>query len=263
VANLYRLPDAKSEVVTQAILGTTCRILKKNEGWLYVKMPDQYEGWVERKKVQFYPPDSKNYASTGKVGCVVNLFANLYEGPAVETPLVTTLTIGTIIEIINEPPENSYIKVRLPDGTEAWTHEGNLDITNAPYIFKRGRPEDFVNTAKRFLGLPYLWGGTTPYGLDCSGFCQLIYRLNGIQILRDADMQASMKEFKTIDVKNLEPADLIFFGDTSSSRITHVGMYIGNGQFIHSTTKNNPVVQISNVRDWMDKIIACKRWTGE
>jgi len=103
-----------------------------------------------------------------------------------------------------------------------------------------------IATAKRFLELPYMWGGTTPLGIDCSGFVQLCYHLHGVFLLRDASIQYTQTGLLPIEQDDLEPGDLIFFGRTS---ITHVGLYMGDGEFIHATSHLRPVVQIARLEE--------------
>ncbi len=105
-----------------------------------------------------------------------------------------------------------------------------------------------IELAKRFLGFPYLWGGRSSFGFDCSGFTQMLVRARGINMPRDADQQAAWTGVIAIDRKDLQPGDLLFFG-SSPKEITHTGMFIGDGQFIHDTTNGHPVVQISRLDD--------------
>ncbi|HUF89013.1 MAG TPA: C40 family peptidase, partial [Gemmatimonadota bacterium] len=87
--------------------------------------------------------------------------------------------------------------------------------------------EDLIATAEAFLGVPYLWGGTTALGMDCSGYVQQVYRLNGIRLARDADQQA----MEGRPVEEARAGDLLFFGD---ARVTHVGLSTGDGMFFHA-----------------------------
>jgi cell wall-associated NlpC family hydrolase len=115
----------------------------------------------------------------------------------------------------------------------------------------KGSITDVIAIAKRFLGLPYLWGGTTPLGIDCSGFVQLAYGLHGASLLRDSSIQFTQPDLETVDKQDLQAGDLVFFGE---ARITHVGMYIGDGEFIHATTYLRPIVQISRLDEprWVE-----------
>jgi cell wall-associated NlpC family hydrolase len=102
-----------------------------------------------------------------------------------------------------------------------------------------------VALSKRFLGLPYLWGGTSPLGLDCSGFVQLIYKMGGISILRDADIQMEKSGLSPVAPGEETTGDLVFFG----KGIGHVGMMISADEFINATVHDKPVVQISRLKD--------------
>jgi gamma-D-glutamyl-L-lysine dipeptidyl-peptidase len=247
VVNLYSEPSQAVDVVTQAILGTDLSIWASREGWYYVRMPDQYQGWIESAYVHPYVEGELPYATANQVAEVRNLFAFLYGEPSV-TPHAPVLqaTIGTRLEVVEEQEE--WVQVALPDRALRWVQKGDviLSTADAAAARPRGSAEELVATAKRFLGLPYLWGGTTPLGLDCSGFVQLIYHLNGVNLLRDADIQFTQPGLLAVEWTDLQAGDLLFFGQSS---ITHVGMYIGEGEFIHATTHVQPIIQISHLDD--------------
>ena len=113
---------------------------------------------------------------------------------------------------------------------------------------RRGAPEDLVATARRFLGVPYLWGGMTVHGLDCSGFVSQVYRANGVVLPRDADLQFEDPTAAAVDRSALQPGDLVFFGK-DAKHITHVGMSLGGARFINATTYQTPTVREDTLDD--------------
>ena len=143
----------------------------------------------------------------------------------------------------------------LPDLRSAWVQVG--DVISDPKLLSI--PET-IALAKRFLGIPYLWGGRSSFGFDCSGFTQMLLRARGINLPRDADQQAAWTGVIAIERKHLQAGDLLFFG-SSPKEITHTGMYIGDGQFIHDSTNDHPVVQISRLdaEPWTKLLVACRR----
>jgi len=110
-------------------------------------------------------------------------------------------------------------------------------------VWPRTSPEDMVVLSKRFIGLPYFWGGTSPLGFDCSGFVQLIYKMGGIPLLRDSDMQFAQTDLIAVPAGEEAAGDLVFF----TKKPGHVGMMINSKEFINATTWQRPVVQISRL----------------
>lgn len=243
VVNLYREPSQAVDVVTQAILGTELAIGERREGWYHVRLPDQYQGWIQAVYVRVYVQGEAPYPATAQVAQVNNLFAFIYHEPDVtaHAPALRA-TIGAQLELLEE--REDWLRVRLPDQAERWVQRGDVTLYPAGSPRPRGSAADLVATARRFLGLPYLWGGTTPLGIDCSGYVQLVYQLNGVALLRDANIQYTQPGLLAVNRPELQAGDLVFFGQSS---ITHVGLYIGGGEFIHATTHQRPIVQISRL----------------
>jgi cell wall-associated NlpC family hydrolase len=148
-----------------------------------------------------------------------------------------------------------WIQVKLVNGQMAYVEQGNVSADITPLTI-----DQTIQLARRFLGITYTWGGVSSYGFDCSGFTQMLIRQRGIIMPRDADVQASWSGVAPVERKDLQPGDLLFFGG-SPAKITHTGMYIGNGEFIHDTTNMRPGVQISKLDDmpWTKLFVAARR----
>jgi hypothetical protein len=255
VANLYSQPAREADVVTQAIFGTNVVILEETGDWARVRTPDDYTGWMPLSSAVH---TTQPYAASGRVAEVRSLFANLYREPDVtkHAPLLV-VPFETRLEIVAEPEANErrWLDVRLPDKGRAWIQRGDVAFDRGPLDIKQT-----IALARRFLGLPYLWGGTSSFGFDCSGFVQMLHRQRGIRIPRDAGPQSRWEGFQPVVRNKLKPGDLIFFG-ASPDRVTHTGMYIGRGEFIHATTHQTPVVQISRLKEahWSELFVAARR----
>jgi cell wall-associated NlpC family hydrolase len=228
-------------------------VLEAREGWARVRTADDYSGWMSERAVRSAAP----YAVKGRVAQVGSLFANIYREPNVaqHEPLVT-VPFEARLEVVAEPADNlRWLEVRLPDDRAGWVQRGDVGFDAKPLSIA-----ETIALARRFLGLPYTWGGTSTYGYDCSGFTQMLVRRRGILMPRDAAPQARWSGVAPVDAKDLQPGDLLYFG-SSVEKITHTGMYIGEGKFIHATTWTHPVVQISELKEphWTSLLVASRR----
>ena len=258
VANMHSAPGENADVVSQAILGSNVELLEERGGWRRIRTADQYTGWMPSASLRLLKQGEPLYASAGRVAGVESLFANLYREPDVtrHQPLLTA-PFEARLEVVSEPEAENrrWIEVRLPDGRPAWIQRGDVSLDRAPLDIPAA-----IALARRFLGIPYLWGGTSSFGYDCSGFTQMLMRSRGITTPRDAAPQMRWEGFTPVERGALQPGDLLFFG-SSAEKITHSGMYIGGGEFIHATTWMKPVVQISRLDDphWAALLVACRR----
>ena len=138
--------------------------------------------------------------------------------------------------------------MRLPSGDTGYVQAGDVKAVDPAAPRRRGSPEDLVATARRFLGVPYLWGGMTVHGIDCSGLVSRVYHANGSDLPRDADQQFADPDADPVEAPALRPGDLLFFG-SDAKNITHVGLYAGDGRFIDATTHETPVVREDRLDD--------------
>lgn len=248
VENMHRRSVVSSDVVSQAILGTNVRVLRKErnadgEDWYEVETPDTYKGWVISSALKFLKPGEKPYASSGKIFVVTALLANTYREPDVtKHKPVKVAPISSVLEVVGERNAR-WLEVNLPCGTRVWIQRGDGEVSEAPMVWPRTSPEDMVALSKRFIGLPYFWGGTSPLGFDCSGFVQLVYKMGGFPLLRDSDMQFAQTDLIAVPAGEEAAGDLVFF----TKKPGHVGMMINSKEFINATTWQRPVVQISRL----------------
>jgi cell wall-associated NlpC family hydrolase len=255
VINMYSSASVDADVVSQAIYGASVLPLEKKSGWVQIRTGDDYKGWVAEADLATW---QGGYAQEGKSVHVVQLSANIYREPSVtkHSP-VLNLPWEARLELIpgKVGPAGRWVQVKLVNGQKAYVEQGNVSAEAAPLTIDQS-----IQLARRFLGVTYTWGGVSSYGFDCSGFTQMLMRQRGIMMPRDAGVQASWSGVTQVERKDLQPGDLLFFGG-SAAKITHTGMYIGNGEFIHDTTNTQPGVQISKLDDmpWTKLLVAERR----
>jgi gamma-D-glutamyl-L-lysine dipeptidyl-peptidase len=240
VANIRVQPSHRAELATQATMGTPVKVWKRERGWYLVQTPDQYLGWVDNEAI--VPVDSSGYRKWHEMPKII--FTDAY-GLAYDitdrSATVTDLVYGDVMAVLNVSA--GYVQVLLPDGRKASVLSSQcMDY----HSWRRSRnpwPDSIVAAAKKLMGVPYLWGGTSFKGVDCSGFTKTVYFMNGIVLPRDASQQAVMgQEIITSNGwQQLQPGDLLFFGskarENAPERVVHVGIWIGNNEFIHASGK--------------------------
>ena len=243
VSTMREEPSSNARVASQAIFSEQIEVGTEQNGWTYIQTPDGYHGWAATRSIAIRDLPYETSATVSR------LAAHVYEVNDTEFGPMMTLPFGAKLQVF-EDSNPRWCQVRLPDDRIGWIQKG--DIAPLPPLQKK---QDLVAFSMQFLGLPYTWGGRSSFGYDCSGFIQMLYRQIGIHLQRDAKDQINDERFTTINLDSLEPGDLIFFGP-SSKKITHVGMAIGEGKFIHSTVgENKPWIIISELLnpEWSKK----------
>jgi cell wall-associated NlpC family hydrolase len=250
VENMYSGPDEGLEVVSQATLGQVVEVLEASGAFAHIRTPDHYGGWVPRATIiEYADPGARRYARAGRVVEVTSLVANLYRDADVTTARPMTLApLSARLEVTADGPTERWLVVRLPSGETAYVQAGDVRERDVLAPRPRGSPEDLVATARRFLGTPYLWGGMTARGIDCSGLVSRVFHANGVDLPRDADQQFSDAGADSVERADLRPGDLLFFGGNPRS-ITHVGLYEGDRRVISATTHETPVVREDRLDD--------------
>jgi cell wall-associated NlpC family hydrolase len=256
ILNMYSSATSDTDVVSQAVYATPVTVLEEKGGWAKIKTPDDYTGWVESPALAGRSGDP--YGSGKNVVQVRSLFAHIYREDSVtrHAPLLT-VPFETRLELDGENVTKSerWSAILLPDGRRAMIQTADVAPAGGTLNI-----DETIALARRFLGLPYTWGGTSSYGYDCSGFTQMLMRQRGYSMPRDARDQAVWAGLGPVETTDVKPGDLLYFG-SSEQRITHTGMYIGDRQFINATTHERPVVRIDNLDDpyWVKLLVAARR----
>lgn len=208
IAPLRHEPSDRSEMISQVLFGESLELLDRKENWALVKCNyDSYEGWMDSKQLSLV---DKNITSS---------HLSLH---------------------ISHACHYGQLTMNLVLGSSLPNFDGiNFNIEKTKYLYngkavetKQNQLSNLRKIALKYEGAPYLWGGRSPFGIDCSGFTQMVYKFFDIALPRDAYLQANIGETLNF-VGELREGDLAFFG--KEDRITHVGICLGNGEIIHAS----------------------------
>ncbi len=248
VANIRTQPGHSQELTSQALMGTPVRILDKDEQWYLIRTPDRYIAWLEEGALSPVSGEElTEWYGTGLYRYLAPVgYALLRPG---DDNIVREVVAGNLFRTTGRQ-EGELSEILFPDEVSGWLPTGELEEFrdwSAPRSLSAQR---LLETAQSLRGRPYLWGGTSNKGMDCSGFTKMAYYLNGFVIPRDASQQvlAGTEVPLDDDFSQLLPGDLLFFGsyrDDGSERVTHVGFYLKNGRFLHAGADNGYITENS------------------
>lgn len=294
--NMMRLsPDYESPLETQSLMGTVVEIIGEQGYWRQVVTPEPYTAWCTNLGlVEMTAEQINEYKAAPKYICTAQ-HSGVYAAPSLKAGRLSDMSAGNLVRVVyrdGKKPKPSvkkkWAEVMLPDGRKGWTPAADLAVFADWAVKQKITADNIVSTAMTFEGAPYLWGGTSSKGLDCSGLVRLTFFMNGHLLPRNASQQVNygreiiMECDHTVTpdsdalyqemvkrTKHLQPGDLVFFGTPetfwSKEKITHVGIYIGNGKIIHASHKVRVNSLIPGQKDYYEnshKLLKARRYVG-
>ncbi|MDD4058050.1 MAG: C40 family peptidase [Bacteroidales bacterium] len=266
VINFRYSPSYSSESATQTVMGAPLQILEKRGGWTRAITPEGYIAWVSSGSIAYMNLEQFNDWRAAKKVIITSHYTLYRAGASERSDVVADGVMGNIVKFI--ATAGPYVKVELPDGRVAFVLTSHTADFSRWLSSRNPSPENILTTAREFVGFPYMWGGTSIKAMDCSGFTKTVYFLNGVILERDASQQAKTGEDVelTDDFGNLKAGDLLFFGskatENRSERITHVGIYMANGEFIHAATSvriNSLLPDAANYYEGSTRLVRARR----
>ena len=223
VANIYESDSFTSQLVTQALIWERLNICDEKNNWYKVKLIDGYMGWIHK----FYTIDSTIYDNNKSLQNYNNWFwvKDRFTSVFLKDNSKNFLSFGSILPCFLDRKE--YYSL-LPDNEKVGVNKNSLLKCNKKYPLK-----DIVSYAINLIGSPYLWGGKSSFGYDCSGFVQILYQMAGYLLPRDCNDQVKSNLLTSIDIDNIEAGNLVYFEENNF--MTHVGIFINQHEYLHSS----------------------------
>jgi cell wall-associated NlpC family hydrolase len=237
VADVRREPRSSAEQVTQLLIGETVRVLDERDDWLLIRAEhDGYIGWSRAGALHVCDERTVLKYQRAAKWLIAAPLAAAFDRPSRSAAMIGQLPFGVRLPVVDETMQ--FVWLRLPDDRVWWVaRKDGRSRTQHPRPTNNGISAT-LDHIKRFVGTPYLWGGRSPFGYDCSGLAQAFYGFMGVSIPRDADQQFAAG--KPI-VGAPQPGDLLFFGgdddnltDPRHAHITHVAISLGGDEIIHA-----------------------------
>ncbi len=250
-------PDYESPLETQELMGTVVEIVGEQSYWREVVTPQPYKAWCTNQGlVEMNSDELKAYEQAPKV-MFRDLYGHIYKEPSMNSQTICDLVGGDLLRLngitvndakaIRKALKGKWANVMLPSGKTGFVPSNQLKVHNGFQSIAIGEgsadsisdetTEAIIAQAMKLVGVPYLWGGMSAKGVDCSGLVRICHIMNGILLPRNASQQVKCGD--RVELDNLQRGDLVFFGtpatDERPMRITHVGIYLGDNKIIHSS----------------------------
>ncbi|HRN47045.1 MAG TPA: C40 family peptidase [Niabella sp.] len=243
LVSMYREPSHKSELISQALLGTPIKVIAKDKNWYQVQTPEGYKGWVNAPIKYINRKTLSDFNLKPRLIVTANN-TFIYKEPKISAEITSEVIMGNLLFLDNPKKQKNFYKVSFADGRGGYIPAASVKTWDEWKKSIQLTGNSIENVGKKFVGLPYFWGGTSSRGLDCSGFTKTTYLMHGIILPRDAKEQylTGVAIDSTDNFSKLQKGDLLFFGrknrpDTTQYNIVHTGIYLQNRQFINADSK--------------------------
>lgn len=251
VATLHRNADYESPVESQCLMGTTVLVNDQDSYWRNVTaLGPKYDGWTEELSLTVMSQEEYDaWLDAPKYICTA-VITHIYTEPSAKSRFVSDITMGGLVRQVVDSKgkpvrKGKWVQVALPSRRSGWMLRSQLQDHAEWLVERSATPENIIATAEQFLGSPYMWGGNSTKGVDCSGLTWMAFHMNGIELPRDTSQQ--VKEGREVSLDDAVAGDLIFFGvpaeGGSRERVSHVAIYLGSGRILHASQ----VVRISSL----------------
>ena len=273
VINIRSEAKHSAELGTQALLGMTLKVLDKEGDFYQIQTPDNYISWVDKGGIVRMTKSEFDAWNASKKVIFTEIFGFVYKEKSVENGIVSDISLGGILQYLDE--DATFYQVKMPDNTVGFLKKSEANLYENWLQTVIPSEENIEIFAKKMEGFPYLWGGTSAKGMDCSGFTKMVYLMNGFIIPRDASQQINAGKIvdENLNFADLQKGDLLFFGkkatENSKQKVTHVGIWLGNGkqEFIHASG-NVHISSMDSTQPHFDELnknryLGSKRYLGE
>jgi len=241
VINIRSEPKHSAELGTQGLLGMPLKVLDKNGDFYRIQTPDKYISWVDKGGIHRMNKGEFDEWNTRKKVIFTKNFGYVYADKNENSEIISDITLGGILKFTGM--DNNFFEVEYPDKRTGFIKREEAEYYESWLMNLVASQENIEKTAKSMIGFPYLWGGTSSKGMDCSGFTKMVYLMNGFVIPRDASQQINAGKIidTNLNFSDLQKGDLLFFGtkatEENKQRVVHVGIWLGNEkmEFIHAS----------------------------